>query len=116
MSLPARSSAARRGRRRRGRGRASEERGQRQQARPAKQLAAAEGGHDQSTAMTSISTSELPGNAAGRRDGGPHRRLGAEAALEHLVHPGVVLQVVQVHVALRTFSIDDPTLSSCCWI
>src|SRR5437762_8839979 len=43
----------------------------------------------------------VPGNAARGRDRGPHRRLGAEAALEHLVHALVVLQVVQVDVTLQ---------------
>jgi len=36
----------------------------------------------------------VSGNAAGRGNGRAHRRLGPEAALEHLVHGGVVLQVV----------------------
>src|SRR5438067_2511859 len=40
-------------------------------------------------------------NSAGRGDRRPNGGLGAEAALEHLVHAGVVLQVVQVDVALQ---------------
>src|SRR5439155_5714122 len=43
----------------------------------------------------------VAGNAAGRRNRRPHRRLGAKAPLEHLVHAGVVLQVVQVDVTLQ---------------
>ena len=43
----------------------------------------------------------IPGNAPGSRNRRPNGRLVAEAALKDFVHPGVVLQVVQVDVALE---------------
>src|SRR5207244_1108911 len=43
----------------------------------------------------------VAGDAAGGRDGRPDARLRAEAALVHLVHPVIVLQVVEVDVDLE---------------
>src|SRR5262245_35412912 len=40
-------------------------------------------------------------NPAGSGDGRPHWRFRTEAALEHLVHAGIVLQVVEIDVALQ---------------
>jgi len=36
--------------------------------------------------------------------------------LENLIHPGIVLQVVQIDVDLQYFSIEEPTDSRFFWI
>src|SRR5437899_272930 len=43
----------------------------------------------------------VAGNASRGRDGRAHGRLRAEASEKHLVHARVVLEIVQVHVALQ---------------
>src|SRR5580692_9575064 len=44
----------------------------------------------------------ITGYAAGRGDGGAHRRLITPAACEYLGHGFAVLQVIQIHIAFET--------------